>query len=232
MLGLDSGFNLNKANSMPPLKNLMPLPCHTIVIFPGEGASAMPESGANVQYERSAHLRLRLLKDHIACYGVAAGGLGVISSILLILLYLLFVVALLAEAREMNEVAVNALQSESLVIYLAMEEQAEIGAVFEQNGNVRFASTSDDALVQQVQLPIPKGVRIVSFSAARPIFGVVVLGLSNGQALVVSHRYKISYPNDQRGITPQLDYPLGVALVDVALDASALLKVAIQESAI
>ena len=179
--------------------------------------------------QRSVHLRLRLLKDRIARYGVAAGGIGVIFSILLIFFYLFFIVAPLAETPEMDETAVYALQSESPLIYLAMEEQAEIGAVFEQSGKVRFISTSDGVLIQQVQLPIPKGVKIASFSAAHPTSGVVVLGLSNGQALVVRHRYTLSYPNDRRVITPQIDYPLGSALVDVAEDGSALLKVAIQE---
>ena len=189
----------------------------------------MSESGAFVYKQRSVHLRLRLLKDRIARYGVAAGGIGVIFSILLIFFYLFFIVAPLAETPEMDETAVYALQSESPLIYLAMEEQAEIGAVFEQSGKVRFISTSDGVLIQQVQLPIPKGVKIASFSAAHPTSGVVVLGLSNGQALVVRHRYTLSYPNDRRVITPQIDYPLGSALVDVAEDGSALLKVAIQE---
>ena len=189
----------------------------------------MSEPGAFVYKQRSVHLRLRLLKDRIARYGVAAGGIGVIFSILLIFFYLFFIVAPLAETPEMDETAVYALQSESPLIYLAMEEQAEIGAVFEQSGKVRFISTSDGVLIQQVQLPIPKGVKIASFSAAHPTSGVVVLGLSNGQALVVRHRYTLGYPNDRRVITPQIDYPLGSALVDVAEDGSALLKVAIQE---
>jgi phosphate transport system permease protein len=189
----------------------------------------MSEPGVPVYENRNTHLRLRLLKDRIARYGVAAGGVGVIFSILLIFFYLFVVVAPLAEAPEMDEAAVYALQAESPVIYLAMEEQAEIGAVFEQNGSIRFISTSDGSLIKRVQLPVPKGVKVVSFSAARPTSGVVALGLSNGQALVVRHRYKVSFPNDQRVIIPQVDYPLGTALVDVAEDRSELLKVAIQE---
>jgi len=189
----------------------------------------MSEPGAREYGKRSVHLRLRLLKDHIARYGVAIGGLGVIFSILLIFFYLFLVVVPLAETPEMHEVAVYAVPTESPIAYLAIEEQAEIGAVFEQNGNVRFISTSDGALIKQVQLPVPNGVKVVSLSAARPTSGVVALGLSNGQALVVRHSYKISYPNDQRVIAPQIDYPLGTALVDVAADSSSLLKVAIQE---
>ncbi|HED19489.1 MAG TPA: ABC transporter permease subunit [Gammaproteobacteria bacterium] len=189
----------------------------------------MFEPGISVYGKRSAHLRLRLLKDRVARYGVAAGGAAVIFSILLIFFYLFLIVAPLAEAPEAHEVAVYASQSESPVIYLAIEEQAEIGAVFERNGDVRFISTSDGAQIKKVHLPIPKGAQVVSFSAARPTSGVVALGLSNGQALVVRHRYKSSYPNDQRVITPEIDYPLGKALVDVAADGAALLKVAIQE---
>ena len=114
----------------------------------------MSEPGVPVYENRSAHLRLRLLKDRIARYGVAAGGVGVIFSILLIFFYLFVVVVPLAEAPEMDEAAVYALQAESPVIYLAMEEQAEIGAIFEQNGSIRFISTIDGSLIKQVQLPV------------------------------------------------------------------------------
>lgn len=189
----------------------------------------MSEPGASVYDKRRAHLRLRLLKDRLARYGVAIGGLGVIFSILLIFFYLFLVVAPLAETPEMHGVAVYDIPTESPVLYLAMEEQAEIGVVFEQNGKVRFISTSDGALIKQVQLPVPKGVKVVSLSAARPTSGVLALGLSNGQALVVRHRYKITYPNDKRAITPRIDYPLGITPLDVSADGSALLKVAIQE---
>jgi hypothetical protein len=79
----------------------------------------------------------------------------------------------LAEAPEMNEAGVYALQSESPLIYLAMEEQAEIDAVFEQNAKLTFISTNDGALIRQLQLPVPKGAEIASFSAARPTSGAI-----------------------------------------------------------
>jgi len=91
----------------------------------------------------------------------------------LILLYHFFVVAPLAEAPEMDEAGVYALQSESPLIYLAMEEQAEIDAVFEQNAKLTFISTNDGALIRQLQLPVPKAVEIASFSAARPTSGAI-----------------------------------------------------------
>ncbi|MDY6992541.1 MAG: ABC transporter permease subunit, partial [Pseudomonadota bacterium] len=48
-----------------------------------------------------------------------------------------------------------------------------------------------------------------SFAVADPSTNVVAFGLSDGRALVVKHAYKITFPNDQRVITPQLEYPLG-----------------------
>lgn len=81
----------------------------------------------------------------------------------------------MAEAPETDEAGVYALQSELPLIYLAMEEQAEIDAVFEQNAKLTFISTNDGALIRQLQLPVPKGAEIVSFSAARPTSVVMAL---------------------------------------------------------
>jgi phosphate transport system permease protein len=35
------------------------------------------------------------------------------------------------------------------------------------------------------------------------------LGLDNGQALVLEHNYKVTYPNNKKTITPELSYPFG-----------------------
>jgi len=188
----------------------------------------MSEATPPADYKTGTHFRLRLLKDRIARHAVAVGGLGVIVAILLIFIYLVYVVVPLAKSPEMHEAAAYPLQSSARVLYLAVEEQAEIGAVFDDSGMVRFLSTNDGKPVKQVQLPLPAGVRIASFSAARPNSGVVALGLSNGQAIVVRHYYKVSFPNDQRVITPGIEYPLGPAPITVADDGSSLTRLAVQ----
>lgn len=189
----------------------------------------MSERSPSTAYSSSAHLRLRLLKDRMARLGVAAGGIGVIIAILLIFLYLLYVVAPLGETPEMHQAGSYALPGDAPVLYLAMEEQAEIGAVFYRDGLVRFLSTSDGSPVREIRLPLPAGASVVSFSAARPASGIVALGLSNGQALVVRHHYEVSFPDDKRVITPAIDYPLGDTPVGVMPDDSPLTRVAIQE---
>ena len=190
----------------------------------------MSEPNAPAQYKSSAHFRLRLLKDRVARHAVAAGGIGVIVAIVLIFFYLLYVVVPLGESPEMQPVARYALPQDSAgVLYLAMEEQTEIGALFERDGRVRFLSTADGSLIKQVELPLPAGVEVVSFSAGRPNSGVVVLGLSNGRALLVRHRYAVSFPGDKRVITPRIEFPLGTDTIVLAADGAPLLQVAVQE---
>lgn len=189
----------------------------------------MPESIVREDYQHSAHFRLRLLKDRFARYAVAAGGNGVIIAILLIFFYLLYVVLPLGKSPEMHHEADFPLTTDAPVLYTAMEEQAEIALAIDGGGLVQFLSTADGSPVTQVQLPIPPGVRIDSFSAARPNSGVVALGLSDGRALVLKHAYKISFPNDQRRIDPIVQYPLGEAPIAVNLEGRALKQLAVQQ---
>lgn len=190
----------------------------------------MAETSSSTDYKTSAHLRLRLVRDRLARYAVAAGGSGVIVAILLIFIYLLYVVLPLLESPEMHQEAQYPLQVTAPIEYLAMEEQAEIGMVVDQRGKVRFLSTSDGSLVMERQLPLPAGVTVDSFSAARPNSGVLALGLSNGQALVFKPSYSVTFPNDKRLITPDIVFPLGKPLVDVNPAGHALKKIALQAS--
>jgi phosphate transport system permease protein len=190
----------------------------------------MTETSSSESYQASAHFRLRLLRDRLARYAVAAGGNGVIVAILLIFIYLLYVVLPLIKSPEMHQEAQYPLAVSAPVEYLAMEEQAEIGIVVDQHGLVRFLSTRDGSVVKQSQLPVPAGVTVDSFSAARPNSGVLALGLSNGQALVFKPTYTVTFPNDQRLITPGIVFPLGKPLVTVNTAGQALKKVAVQAS--
>ena len=189
----------------------------------------MSETKPDESYGSSAHLRMRLLKDRLARYAVAIGGNSVIVAILLIFFYLLYVVLPLGEAPEMHPQASYQLAVSAPVEYLAMEEQAEIGVVIDRLGLVRFLSTSDGRLISKTSYLSPTGVTVDSFSSARPNTGIVALGLSNGQALVVQHQYKVTFPNDVRVITPGIQYPLGKELLTLNMAGLPLQRIGIQE---
>src|SRR5690606_39786286 len=60
--------------------------------------------------------------------------------------------------------------------------------------------SDDGAVLSTVSLPLPTGTRITAVGQDTPGSRLLVLGLDNGQALVLEHNYKISYPNNQRTI--------------------------------
>jgi phosphate transport system permease protein len=94
---------------------------------------------------------------------------------------------------------------------------------------VRFVSTSDGRLISEEQIPITEGLTVDSFSAARPNTGIVVLSLSNGQALVVQHQYTVAFPNNVRVIRPSIYFPLGKELMTLNMAGLPLLHIGIQE---
>ncbi|WP_407293347.1 ABC transporter permease subunit [Stutzerimonas zhaodongensis] len=156
--------------------------------------------------------RIRALKDNLARWYVSIGGLAVLGAICLIFFYLAQVVAPMfqgaeLEARDAQQPAWLADAGEPLL--LAIEEQNQVAMRLGADGVVRFFSVRTGESLKTLELPLPTGSRIVSIGQDVPGNRRIVLGLDNGQALVVEHNYKVSYPNGKKTITPQLDYPFG-----------------------
>ncbi len=171
----------------------------------------------------------RTLKDTIARYGVAIGGVSVIIAILLIFFYLLYVVVPLFKPAEMNAAGRYPVPGPATqTAYLAMEEQTEIGLRLTRGGQAVFFNTKDGSVVKEQDFDLPAGATVTSFAAADPAKRTVAFGLSNGQALVVRPVYKVTYPNDQRVITPDIDFPLGEEPIVVDEDGAELRRLAVE----
>ncbi len=156
--------------------------------------------------------RIRALKDNLARWYVSIGGLAVLGAICLIFFYLAQVVAPMfqgaeLDARDVQQPAWLADAGEPLL--LAMEEQNQVAMRLGADGMVRFFTLRTGESLRTLELPIPAGSRIVSIGQDVPGNRRIVLGLDNGQVLVVEHNYKVSYPGGEKTITPQLDYPFG-----------------------
>ena len=183
-------------------------------------------------------MRWRMLKDLIARHAVGIGGISVIVAIILIFVYLLYVVIPMFEGAEIRKVASYSLPEQDKALFYAMEEQAEVGMQVDQIGNVLFFKTVNGEAIKQVPLPLPAKTQITSLAQADPAKGILAVGLSNGQALLFRHKYRISYPTDQQStvvgaplqavITPEIVYPRGTDPVEVDEEGSALIKLAVQ----
>ncbi len=173
-------------------------------------------------------MRWRMLKDHIARHAVGVGGISVIIAIVLIFVYLLYVVIPMFEGAEISEVATYTLADQDEALYYAMEEQAEVGLQVSKQGKVLFFKTESGVTIREVPLPVPAGVIVTSLAEADPASGILAVGLSNGQALVFQHAYRITYPNDQRLISPVIEFPFGETPFVVDEQGLPLLQLAAQ----
>ncbi|MBF8774712.1 ABC transporter permease subunit [Pseudomonas fulva] len=157
--------------------------------------------------------RLRALKDRLTRWYVLVGGLAVLAAITLIFFYLAYVVLPLFQGAELT--SKQALQPAWLKeeagkpLMIALEEQNLVGMRVSDQGQVLFFDTKTGEALERVDLPIPAGIQVSSIGTDQPGSSMVMLGLSNGQALVFTHTYKITYPDNKKTITPTIDYPYG-----------------------
>ena len=188
-------------------------------------------SSAITQASGGVHERWRLIKDRLARYGVVVGGLGVIAAIALIFFYLLYVVYplfLSAKAESVSQYNVPESVAGNTVL-LEVEEQNEVAARFTDTGQVVFFQMATGNVISNQTVKIPEGAHIVSFAQGSPINeGAVIFGLSNGKAVIVEHRYKVTYPDNVRLITPSLNYPLGEEPLVIDESGAALDKIAVK----
>ena len=165
------------------------------------------------------HRRLRKLKDQLTRWYVLVGGLAVLATITLIFFYLAYVVAPLFSGAEMERQTSHSpawLQTAEAPLLLTVEEQNQIAMRIAKSGEVVFFAVDSGAELLRNSLPLPAGATLVSLEQGLPGTSLVVAGLSNGQALLFRHDYKVSYPDDVKTITPRLEFPYGEA--PLALD--------------
>ncbi len=167
----------------------------------------------------------RALKDRLARYFVASGGISVIVAILLIFFYLMYVVVPMFGAAEIKENVAYTASGDARTLFLGLEEQGTIAARFTDDGQVIFFNTDSGSTVSQQSLELP--ARISSIGS---ILNLVVLGLEDGTALAVRYKFDLSYPDDVRTLTPRLEYPLGKDLLVLDESGHALKQVVIQLS--
>jgi len=173
--------------------------------------------------------RWRMLKDRMARHGVAFGGISVIIAIVLIFFYLLYVVFPLFIPASSEAVADYAMPGEGQTLYMAMEEQAGIAVRYTAAGQAVFFDTADGKILGEVALAGIGEASVTSVAEDVPGSHMLALGLSDGRALVVKHKFAISYPNDVRTVTPRIDYPYGEEPLELAESGMARRQLALSD---
>lgn len=169
------------------------------------------------------HRRMRKLKDHLTRWYVTVGGLAILAAITLIFFYLGSVILPMFQGAELQHEQPQAItwSQDSQGLYLAIEEQNQVGLRLNQQGQAQFFNAQTGQLLESINLALPADAEVTAIAQDQPGSRTLALGLSNGQVLVVEHNYKVSYPNNVKTIQPSIDYPYGeqaLTLADTTLD--------------
>jgi phosphate transport system permease protein len=169
----------------------------------------------------------RKIKDQFTRYGVVAGGLGVIVAIVLIFFYLMYVVYPLFVSADAHALYQYELPEKSAgkSLYLATEEQNEVAARFTDQGKAVFFATATGK-VRNIVSVVPSDAKITSFSVGTPSRGYIAYGLSNGGVIIARHKYQITYPDNKRFITPQIEFPQGEQALQIDPQGQAITHLA------
>lgn len=164
--------------------------------------------------------RARAFKDASARWVVWIGGLGVIAALLLIFVYLVSeVFPLFASARFEEKPQFAMPGDRGRTLYVATEEQGEIGMRLSDSGEVSFFDLASGRLRDQKHLPVGD-LKLAQFNELSADQALVAVQLSDGSVLPFHHAYAVSYPNDKRLITPELQYPYGEKPMPFMTEAS------------
>ncbi|WP_277961451.1 ABC transporter permease subunit [Pseudomonas sp. RIT-To-2] len=169
--------------------------------------------------------KLRALKDRLTRWYVLVGGLAVLAAITLIFFYLLYVVLPLFKGAELTVKAPLTpawLQDAGKPLMLSLEEQNQVGLRVSDAGQALFFSTRDGRELKRIDLPLPAGAKVVSIGEEQPGSSLVMLGLSNGQAMIFRHTYKVTYPDGHKTINTALEFPYGEAPLTLDEEGRAL----------
>lgn len=173
----------------------------------------------------------RLFKDRFAQFGITSGGVMVLVALLLIFFYLLYVVAPIFESAKVEQRDSFSVAQADNIVGLGLEEQTEIAYLLNKQGEVSFFNIEKQGFgtpITQVKTQLPTASS--SFASSAPHIGLFAYGLDNGQAVVVKPKFLVTFPNNQRKLTPQVDYPIGKAPVTLDEQGKAIARFAFTQT--
>ncbi|WP_096042369.1 ABC transporter permease subunit [Pseudoalteromonas agarivorans] len=171
--------------------------------------------------------RSRLFKDRFAKWGISAGGVMVLIALLLIFFYLLYVVQPIFESAKVEKRNSFNVANAEQIVGLGVEEQTEVAFLLSQQGKVDFYSVQDGSFgkkLKTLSAELPSDAS--SFANSAPFQGHYAFGLENGSVVLVAPKFLVTFPNNERKLTPRLDYPLGKMALEVDEQGAAIKRFA------
>jgi len=171
--------------------------------------------------------RSRLFKDRFAKFGITAGGIMVLIALLLIFFYLLYVVQPIFESAKVEKRASFNVANAEQIGGLGVEEQTEVAYLLDNQGQVNFYSVDKANFGKKLKtLNATLPAKVTSFANSAPFQGHYAYGLENGTVTIVAPKFLVTFPNNERKLSPRLGYPLGEMALEVDEQGAAIKRFA------
>jgi phosphate transport system permease protein len=195
---------------------------------------ASPDSAAPGPARSARFHRWRGRKDSIARWLIGIGGVSVILAVVLIFFYLLLVVSPLFKpvSTELAQTAVRPDWGGSVPLYLAQEEQKEVGIRVAADGSIEFFKVDGGATLQKTDFFADGGGQFLVVSEAIEHTGLLAAASADGRVFVFRHSYETRFDGGvaQRQIIPSLEFPYGREPL-ISLDGGKVAALALSETA-
>ncbi len=160
--------------------------------------------------------RRRHLKDRLANALIAGGGIFVLVAILAIFVYLVSESWPLFKPSHIEKA--QAYQTTTQQVgsgFVELEEFNQSGMRLSPAGQIQIFNVADGKTLQTIPVNIPTGVTITHVQRSGIMQGLIGLGLSNGQLIVIKPSFAAQGLGADRKTTATINYPYGEAPLTV-----------------
>lgn len=169
----------------------------------------------DAQTASGRHAR-RQVKDRMAKYGIAVGGIAVIFAVLLIFGYLFSVVLPIFESAEMEAVEQVPVSVEADSRFTRTDEYGELLFQLTPAGHIEVTKVDNGARIKSQVLSLAEGVTLVSVATINRHSKLYALGFSDHSVLLVTLSTTVSYDAEQnRTVHPVIAFPFGEQFIQL-----------------
>lgn len=171
-------------------------------------------------------IQRRNIKNKLVKWGVSIGGIGVIFAVLMIMFFLLYVVIPLfvpASVEQHQRYDLPGGNAEK-TLYYGVDEYKSSAMRMTESGKLIGFDLADGSIQLTKELPL-QGQNITSFTVVNELQSLVAFGLSGGGVLLAKYDYQITYPNNERLVSPEMTYPYGKEILDIGDSAIQFLAI-------
>ncbi|MCW8328009.1 ABC transporter permease subunit [Photobacterium sp. SDRW27] len=168
----------------------------------------------------------RRVKDKLARYGVTAGGIFVLITLVLIFFYLLYVIMPIFASVKVTPQQAFSLTFTDQPAAIHLSEQNDIAYRLSRQGKlsfIRLASPQPGELISQHRII----ANPASFARTLPREEIFAYGGRSGEVVVFKPMFRVTFSDNKRLTTPEIAYPLGQQSIQLDPEAQPITQLAV-----